>query len=538
MLVSEITVVVGAPASGKSAWVESVRQPGEPVVDYDLLARAFGSTVPHDAPVAVREVAFAARQGAISRIRRGVSDSAYIVQSFIDAAAVAAWLDFGARVVVVDPGKGECLRRAESDGRPQHSFEGIEKWYAEEPVWDSRAEFVKEPSVNNSVRSAAGVKSRRWFSMQASKPDQGAAKLGVISIYDHIGWGGTESKAFIEELNQLDVDVIELHIDSPGGDVFQGIAIMNALRRHKARIEVTVDGLAASIASVIAMAGDRIVMNRGAQMMIHDAWSWGEGDARDLESAAKALEKCSDSIAATYAARTGKSKEHWRELMAVETWFTAEEAVLAGLADSWVDAPSASARFDLSVFNYAGRAAAPAPRINDEGGSEVTAEEFVVRVRELLGLDEGLALDDVAVAVEDLVKAAEAVADAVEPDAVADPVGEPAASAADVDGVVTVDKAVFAELQADAAAGREARARADVARREGLVADAVKAGKISPASSSQWLDRLNVDEANTAALLASLTSGAVPLAEVGSGLDEVEGLSEAEKIFNTAWGTR
>ncbi|MGV9779791.1 head maturation protease, ClpP-related, partial [Streptosporangium sp. NPDC003464] len=159
-----------------------------------------------------------------------------------------------------------------------------------------------------------------------------------------------------------------LRVNSPGGDVFDGIAIMNTLRSHPARVTTHVDSLAASIASVIAMAGDRIVMQPHSQMMIHDAAGMCIGNATDMHEMAAMLDRQSDNIAAVYAERAGGTVADWRERMRAETWLSAEEAVAAGLADEVAprrdtdkDKAPVENAWDLSIFRYAGREHAPAP---------------------------------------------------------------------------------------------------------------------------------------------------------------------------------
>jgi ATP-dependent Clp endopeptidase proteolytic subunit ClpP len=189
----------------------------------------------------------------------------------------------------------------------------------------------------------------------------------VVHVYDEIGYWGVTASDFVRELSALNVSAIDLHINSPGGEIFDGIAIANALRAHRATVTTYVDSLAASIASVIAMAGDRIVMAPNSQMMIHDGSGFCIGDAADMREMADLLDRQSDNIASVYANRAGGTVEEWRALMTAETWYTAEEAVEAGLADevsstrTSADDNSSQNSWDLSVFTYAGRAAAPAP---------------------------------------------------------------------------------------------------------------------------------------------------------------------------------
>lgn len=154
-----------------------------------------------------------------------------------------------------------------------------------------------------------------------------------IDLMDEIGFWGITAQDFVDELLAIDSATIELHVNSPGGDVFDGIAIMNALADHPATVNVVVDGLAASAASYIALAGDSVKMNRASQLMIHDALGCCCGNAADMEDFKNLLDRISDTIAGIYADRAGGKVEEWRERMRAETWYSAAEAVTAGLAD-------------------------------------------------------------------------------------------------------------------------------------------------------------------------------------------------------------
>lgn len=155
-----------------------------------------------------------------------------------------------------------------------------------------------------------------------------------ITIYDEIGDWGVTAGQFVSDLAGLRGDEITLRLNSAGGEVFGGIAIYNALRNHPAKVTTYVDGLAASIASVIAMAGDHVEMSPNATLMIHDASSGVQGDAADMRAMAELLDKTSNNIASIYAEKTGGQASDWRHLMQATTWFDAGEAVDAGLADA------------------------------------------------------------------------------------------------------------------------------------------------------------------------------------------------------------
>ena len=188
---------------------------------------------------------------------------------------------------------------------------------------------------------------------------QGSTAL--LRIHDVIGdwWAETTSADIAARIDAIKADEIVVSINSPGGSIFDGIAIYNALRAHPARIVTRVDGLAASIASVIAQAGDERQMMGGSQMMIHNAWGVAMGDAVDMRKMADVLDHQNIVIAEIYAAHSGADAADLLTTMAAETWYTAAQAVEAGLADAVVDgtkasaAPAAdsgaSARFDPSL---------------------------------------------------------------------------------------------------------------------------------------------------------------------------------------------
>jgi len=197
-----------------------------------------------------------------------------------------------------------------------------------------------------------------------------------LYIYGDIGSWGISAGQCVQELSALDAPVIDVYINSPGGEVFDGLAIYNALRSHPAKIMVRVDALAASIASVIAMAGDRVIMSPGSQMMIHDANGVACGEPDELRKYADFLDAQSDNIASIYAERAGGTMKQWRKLMQAETWYFADEAVTAGLADevaqparqdTTAEQQALAASWDLSVYNYAhtGRDDAPAPDLTN-----------------------------------------------------------------------------------------------------------------------------------------------------------------------------
>lgn len=207
-----------------------------------------------------------------------------------------------------------------------------------------------------------------------------------IWVYDEIGYWGVTAADFIGELTRLEAETIDLHLNTPGGDVFDGIAILNALRNHDASVTVYVDSLAASIGSVIAQGGDKRVMMRNSQMMIHKASTIAIGNDDDMEYMRDLLAKQNTNIANIYADRAGGKVEDWITAMAAETWYSADEAVEAGLADEVGATGNSKAEnsWDLSIYNYAGRTSAPAPLIAAKAEVQFDADSFSKMMREAL----------------------------------------------------------------------------------------------------------------------------------------------------------
>lgn len=179
--------------------------------------------------------------------------------------------------------------------------------------------------------------------------------VAELLIYDVIGWPWIEAIDVVRALDQITENKIRVRINSPGGDVMDGNAIFNALRNHNAKIETRVDGMAASIASVIALAGEKVVMEENAFMMIHNSWTWGAGNAAELEKMAAVLRKIDDNLVAAYVAKTGMDAEEIAAMCDAETWMTADEAVEFGFADEVKTEPDVHANavlktFDLSEF--------------------------------------------------------------------------------------------------------------------------------------------------------------------------------------------
>lgn len=172
-----------------------------------------------------------------------------------------------------------------------------------------------------------------------------AAGTVDILLYDEIGFWGVTAKEFVAALAGITATTINVRINSPGGDVFDGLAIYNALKAHPAKIVSTIEGIAASAASFIALAGETVTMAPSAFMMIHKAWGFTIGNADDHRDAVNTLDKIDGQLAAVYATKTGKSADEMLALMKGEsdgTWFTGDEAKAIGLVDALVTGKDAT----------------------------------------------------------------------------------------------------------------------------------------------------------------------------------------------------
>jgi ATP-dependent protease ClpP protease subunit len=172
------------------------------------------------------------------------------------------------------------------------------------------------------------------------KSDNGEA---TIHLYDEVGAFGSGSKEFLADLGKLDGQHIHLRINSPGGSVVEGTAIYNALRRHKGGLTVHIDALAASMASVIAMAGAPVYIADNALLMIHNPWTVSAGDSDQLRREAALLDKLKDSLRNAYVRKTGMEADRIAQMMDEETWLDAVEAVALGFADAIEEGVAAAA---------------------------------------------------------------------------------------------------------------------------------------------------------------------------------------------------
>jgi ATP-dependent protease ClpP protease subunit len=187
-----------------------------------------------------------------------------------------------------------------------------------------------------------------WYKIESLSDDE-----AEILLYDVIGWPFNDAGDFVRTLIEMKQSKITVRINSPGGDVFDAMAIYNALRSHKSKIITRVESLAASAASVITLAGKEVHAYQNTMFMIHNAWAFMAGNQYDLREGADILGKIDENMVDIYAENATPGKKEIREMMKAETWLTAKEAKEKGFIDTIIDGKAAKAQFDLSMFAHA-----------------------------------------------------------------------------------------------------------------------------------------------------------------------------------------
>ena len=397
-----------------------------------------------------------------------------------------------------------------------------------------------------------------------------------LLLYGELGWE-VRAAEFVPAIDAVTDSHIDLHISSPGGDVFEALTIMNALKEHPATKTVYIDGLAASAASFIAVGiGGEVIMRPGAEMMIHNAQGGAWGDMNDMHAIIERLESASATIADIYAAKTGTDAAQWRAAMDAETWFSADEALAAGLVDKVEAAGEGVDNRKLAgVSNtvrggrYRRREDAPAPQpalMNRRGAREEKPMSFIDKLKAALGADPNTSQDDLLtlvnvavagfnpeVAVKDNHTEEVATADTASDDeetqeqvavkdnqteevATADtasddeetqeqvavndnqseePVTAEAESTDAFGDVVTIDREVYEDLLKRAATGDASVERDHQMEVAAMVDTAIKAGKVLAARRDALIAQGLEDTTALKNHLAKLAPGTIPVSEKG-----------------------
>ena len=185
----------------------------------------------------------------------------------------------------------------------------------------------------------------KWYNIKNK-----AGETADIYIFDEIGTYGVTAQEFINDIKELKGLPINLRINSLGGDVFDGMAMYNVIKRRKAKTTVYIEGIAASIATIIALGADEVVMAENSLFMIHNAWGGTMGEAKDMRKTADTLDKISSELTDIYRKKTGLSYDALQEMMDEETWLNANEAYELGFVDTISDSIKVAAKYDVSKF--------------------------------------------------------------------------------------------------------------------------------------------------------------------------------------------
>tara|TARA_R110000764_G_scaffold129866_2_gene217615 strand:+ start:1133 stop:2128 length:996 start_codon:yes stop_codon:yes gene_type:complete len=186
---------------------------------------------------------------------------------------------------------------------------------------------------------------KEWYNIKNK-----SSEVADVYLFNDIGTFGITAQNFIDEIKEYEDTELNIHINSLGGEVFEGMAIYSIIQRRKAKTTVYIEGIAASIASVIALAADEVIMSENSLLMIHNAWGGTQGEAKDMRKQAEILDKITNEIAEVYVKKSGIPYNEVIRMMDEETWLTAEEAVALGLVDSISEPIKVAAKYDVSKY--------------------------------------------------------------------------------------------------------------------------------------------------------------------------------------------
>lgn len=423
------------------------------------------------------------------------------------------------------------------DALQQRGLGGLAYWGDRKPP-KNFADVFRAYAAEETTGEGADVKTRTVATLRLYGP-----------IYD--GWYGVSARAVSAALDELgDVDEIRVRVNSPGGDAWEGMAILNMLRAHSADVVAIVDGVAASAASYLVAGCDRTVMSPGTQLMIHDASAFAYGPADVMAKAKVFLDSVSNAIASIYADIAGGTDEDWRALMKETTWYTAKEAVESGLADSVGVIKDAGetdtaeddeppvfddsevedmAQWAASVFNTAGSTPAPTPPTASAGGSTPTQEgspavafsdEQVTTMRQKLGVAENADEATILAALDEAL------------DERTDPPADPATPEIP-EGHVVIPAAKLADLEAAATlATNTAKTLHDQERKTFL--DGVR-NKFLPANREAWEKEYDRDPVTCRAHFEKAPV-LIPTSELGHDNPVDENESEDDAVYASLFG--
>ncbi len=376
----QIKVIWGPPAAGKSTYVEKHKGDNDLIFDFDLLMRDLSGLDIYDRNENLISYLVNFRQQIIDTLETEEQlNTAWVIISFPEDELKEQLENLSAEFVLIYEPEKTCKERIENDDQRKDKEEWkriVEEWFEKYKQAETKA-----------VTRVPKTKHKKFWNFKVL-----GEKTGELTLYGEISnysWWGDEvtPKQFKDDLNALgDIDTLNVFINSPGGDVFAGQAIYSILRRCDAQVKVYVDGLAASIASLIAMAGDKVIMPKNAMMMIHSPWTVAVGNAQEFRKIADDMDKIRDSMVTAYESRSALTKEEILEMLDAETWLSAEDCFEYGFADEIEDEKQVAACLDKEVLGrYKNTpegllANEPEPEPDDDPGPDPDEE---VKAREL-----------------------------------------------------------------------------------------------------------------------------------------------------------
>lgn len=375
---------------------------------------------------------------------------------------------------------------------------------------------------------------REWFRFVAAKANNQPAEVFVYGDIGETFWGdGVSAQSFVDQLNAIDAAELHVRINSPGGSAWDGMTIANAIMRHPAKTTTFIDGLAASAASIVAFAGDEVVVSKWGRAMLHNAHAMVAGTANDMRDVATQLDALNANMATYYADRASSADDAaaFARAMEKETWYSAQELIDAGLATR-IDNSGVREEVEKAVAS-----ALATTRMKYQHPPTANTKETRMATKD--DLAKRLGKDPADVTDEDLMKAAldalgdapadtGATGDPAATDPGAPPAGDPTPEAAPTPvpaaakggTTVEVDSVAFAELQRQAALGAQAFADAQASADKSVVDKAIDEGRIPLARAGAYLALMKADRADTTDLLTNrIPPNTVPLSEVGHSAD-------------------
>ncbi len=325
--IANVKIIYGAPCSGKSTYVNDNITDNDIKFDFDEILSALSNSDLHDNREELLDYGMEIRGLVIEKAANDKNiDTAYIISCKITDKLLEQLGDIEAEYILIEKNKDEVLEQLENDDTredKEHWKELIDDWFE----WNE--DYEAKQQINTKPKGVKEIK--KYYSLAV---DDNQASIHIYG--DIVSWEWLESDVssytLAKEIEALDVDVINVYINSYGGEVAEGLAIYNNLRRHKAKVKTYCDGFACSAASVVFMAGDERIMSNASLLMIHNAWLYTAGDSKQLRKDADNLEIITQASINAYMNHTNITEEELKEMLDAETWLSPTEALEMGFA--------------------------------------------------------------------------------------------------------------------------------------------------------------------------------------------------------------